>query len=126
MPKSTSSLVIRGGTLVTAADTFVADLAIRDGRIVAIGRELAAGEQEIDASGLQLLPGGVDVHTHLDAPVGDVTAVDDFESGTAAAACGGITTICDYAWQRPGRTIAQAIDEWKAKAAGKTSRSKEE
>lgn len=119
MPEPTWDLVIRGGTLVTAADTFVADVAVRDGRIVAIGRELTAGEQEIDASGLQMLPGGVDVHTHLDAPVGDVTAVDDFESGTAAAACGGITTICDYAWQRPGRTIAQAIDEWKAKAAGK-------
>jgi dihydropyrimidinase len=119
MREPTARLVIRGGTLVTAADTFVADVAIHDGRIVAIGRELAAGEEEMDASGLQVLPGGVDVHTHLDAPVGDVTAVDDFESGTAAGACGGITTICDYAWQRPGRTIEQAIDEWKAKAAGK-------
>ena len=119
MRQSTADLVIRGGTVVTAVDTFEADVAISDGRIVAIGDELAAAGQEIDATGLQVLPGGVDVHTHLDAPVGDVTAIDDFESGTAAAACGGVTTICDYAWQRPGRSIAEAIDEWKAKAAGK-------
>jgi dihydropyrimidinase len=112
-------LVLRGGTVVTASDTVHADIAIRDGRIVAIGSELPAGEREIDVRGLQVLPGGVDVHTHLDAPVGDVTAVDDFESGTAAAACGGITTICDYAWQQPGQTIAQGIDAWKRKAEGK-------
>jgi dihydropyrimidinase len=87
--------------------------------VVAIGTDLGQAHQELEATGLQVLPGGVDVHTHLDAPVGDVTAIDDFESGTAAAACGGITTICDYAWQRPGQTIAQAIDAWKAKAAGK-------
>jgi dihydropyrimidinase len=119
MNQSIPDLVIRGGTVVTAVDSFVADVAIRGGRVVAIGADLAAGEQELDASGLLVLPGGVDVHTHLDAPVGEVTAIDDFESGTAAAACGGVTTICDYAWQRPGLSIAQAIDEWKAKAAGK-------
>jgi dihydropyrimidinase len=113
------ALVIRHGTVVTASDTFQADLGIRDGRIAAIAAGLPRGQQEIDASGLQVLPGGVDVHTHLDAPVGDVTAVDDFESGTAAAACGGITTICDYAWQQPGQTIAQAIETWQAKAHGR-------
>jgi dihydropyrimidinase len=114
-----AELVLRAGTVVTASDSVQADIAIRDGRIVAIGAELPAGEQEIDVRGLQVLPGGVDVHTHLDAPVGDVTAVDDFESGTAAAACGGITTICDYAWQQPGQTIAEGIETWKGKANGK-------
>ncbi len=113
------ALVIRHGTVVTASDTFQADLGIRDGRIAAIAAGLPRGQQEIDASGLQVLPGGVDVHTHLDAPVGDVVTVDDFESGTAAAACGGITTICDYAWQQPGQTIAQAIETWQAKARGR-------
>jgi dihydropyrimidinase len=112
-------LVVRGGTVVTAADAFLADVAIRGGRIQAIGVDLPAATHEIDAHGLQVLPGGVDVHTHLDAPVGDVTAIDDFESGTAAAACGGITTICDYAWQQPGQTIAEGIEAWKAKAVGK-------
>jgi dihydropyrimidinase len=116
---ASAELVLRGGTVVTASDSVLADIAIRDGRIVSIGADLAAGDQEIDVRGMQVLPGGVDVHTHLDAPVGNVTAVDDFESGTAAAACGGITTICDYAWQQPGQTIAAGIDTWKAKASGK-------
>jgi dihydropyrimidinase len=113
-------LVVRGGTLVTASDTALADIGIAGGRIVAIGAQLPPARREIDARGLQVLPGGVDVHTHLDAPVGNVTAVDDFESGTAAAACGGVTTICDYAWQAPGQTLAQAIETWQAKARGKT------
>jgi dihydropyrimidinase len=113
-------LVVRGGTIVTATDTVVADVGVAGGRIVAVAADLPTAPQEIDADGLQVLPGGVDVHTHLDAPVGEVTSVDDFESGTAAAACGGITTICDYAWQAPGQTIAQAIETWKAKARAKT------
>jgi dihydropyrimidinase len=112
-------LIIRGGTVVTATDVVTADVGITDGRIVAVAANLPTAPNEIDARGLQVLPGGVDVHTHLDAPVGDVTAVDDFESGTAAAACGGITTICDYAWQAPGQTIGQAIDAWQNKARGK-------
>jgi dihydropyrimidinase len=116
---SSGTLVIRGGTVVTAADTFAADMAVRDGRIVTIGADLAQGDQEIDASGLQVLPGGIDVHTHLDVSLGDQVSADDFESGTAAAACGGITTICDYAWQQPGQGLAEAIEIWKAKARGK-------
>lgn len=112
-------LVIRGGTLITACDSFVADVAVADGRCVAIGADLEAGEREIDANGLQVMPGGVDVHTHLDAPLGEFRAIDDFESGTAAAACGGITTICDYAWQQPGQTIADALDAWHARASGR-------
>ena len=119
MADATPDLLIRGGTLVSATDTFVADVAIREGRITAIGLDLPGAAQEVDARSLQVLPGGVDVHTHLDAPVGEVTAIDDFESGTAAGACGGITTICDYAWQRPGESLAQGIDAWKRKALGK-------
>src|SRR5262249_21713782 len=113
-------LVVRGGTLVTATDMALADVGIAGGRVVAIGSQLPPAPREIDAHGLRVLPGGVDVHTHLDAPVGNMTAVDDFESGTAAAACGGVTTICDYAWQAPGQTLAQAIEAWQAKARGKT------
>jgi len=113
-------VVVRGGTVVTASDAFVADLAIQDGRIAAVAGSIAEGREEIDARGLLVLPGGVDVHTHLDVEVGGVTTADDFESGTAAAACGGITTICDYAWQRRGQTILDALETWKRKAHGKT------
>jgi dihydropyrimidinase len=113
------SLVIRGGTVITAADTFLADVAVRDGRIVALGVDLPAADREIDASGLQVLPGGIDVHTHLDVTLGGQLSADDFESGTAAAACGGITTICDYAWQQPGQSLSETIETWKAKAHGK-------
>jgi dihydropyrimidinase len=96
-------LVVRGGTVVTASDVFIADVGVSGGQIVAIAKDLPTAPLDIDARGLQVLPGGVDVHTHLDATLGEMTSVDDFESGTAAAACGGITTICDYACQRQTR-----------------------
>ena len=112
-------VVVRGGTVVTATDTFAADVGISGGRIHAIGEGLPRGRQEIDARGLQVLPGGVDVHTHLDLDLGGMITADDFESGTAAAACGGVTTICDYAWQARGQTLAATVETWKAKAAGR-------
>lgn len=112
-------LVIRNGTVATATDTFAADVGITDGQVVAIGRSLRAGREEIDADHLLVLPGGIDPHTHLEAAEGDVPAIDDFESGTAAAARGGITTICDYAWHLPGQTIAETVARWREKAAAK-------
>ena len=112
-------LVVRNGTVATATGSFPADVGVRDGRVVAIGDALPAGASEIDAEHLLVLPGGIDPHTHLDVAVGDVTTADDFESGTAAAARGGITTIVDYAWQTPGRSIADGIAAWEAKAAAK-------
>ena len=115
----TYDLVVRGGTVVTASDSTAADIGVRAGRVAAIGEALAPGAAEIDATGLLVLPGGVDVHTHLDADVGGVRTADDFETGTVAAACGGITTICDYAWQSRGQSLMQAIEAWKAKADGR-------
>jgi dihydropyrimidinase len=112
-------LVVRGGTVVTVTDSFRADVGVDGGRITALEPSLPAGRREIDATGLLVLPGGVDVHTHLDAEVGGLRAVDDFESGTAAAACGGVTTICDYAWQARGQTLTGAIEAWKTKAVGR-------
>jgi dihydropyrimidinase len=112
----TYDLVVRGGTIVTATDRFPGDIGVRAGRIVAIGEALPQGEREVDARGLQVLPGGIDVHTHLDIDLGGMRSIDDFESGTAAAACGGVTTICDYAWQEKGWSLAQTVEAWKVRA----------
>lgn len=115
----TYDLVVRGGTVVTASDSVRADIGVRGGRVAAVGEDLAPGASEIAAAGLLVLPGGVDVHTHLDVEVGGVRTADDFETGTVAAACGGITTICDYAWQSKGQSLLRAIAQWKAKAEGR-------
>jgi dihydropyrimidinase len=112
-------LVVRGGTVATATDSLRVDVGVDGGTISALAPSLPPGRREIDATGLLVLPGGVDVHTHLDVDVGGVRTADDFESGTAAAACGGVTTICDYAWQARGQTLTAAIEAWKARAAGR-------
>ena len=112
-------LVVRGGLVATATDAVVADLGIRGGRIATIDQGLPPNGAEIDARGLVVMPGGVDVHTHLDLDLGAMRTADDFASGTAAAACGGVTTICDYAWQQRGVSVARTIEAWKAKAHGK-------
>jgi dihydropyrimidinase len=113
-------LAIRGGRLVTAERTIEADLGVVDGRIAAIG-DVPSGSasEEINARGLLLLPGVVDAHTHLGGRrtserIGGTA--DDFESGTIAAACGGVTTVIDYARQYPGQSILDAIDETHARA----------
>jgi dihydropyrimidinase len=113
-------LAIRGGTVVTAEATTRADVGIADGRVAELG-SVGDARDEIDASGLLILPGVVDAHTHLDAQFqqNGARTADDFESGTIAAACGGVTTVIDYARQYPGRTLAQAIQDWQARAAGR-------
>jgi dihydropyrimidinase len=112
-------LVVRGGTVVTATESVRADVGVDGGRVTALAPSLPGGRREIDAAGLLVLPGGVDVHTHLDAEVGGMRSIDDFESGTAAAACGGVTTICDYAWQARGQSLTAALEAWKTKAVGR-------
>jgi len=113
--------IITNGRVVTATDTFVSDVAINRGKIAAIGdnlpRENAA--QVIDAAGKYVLPGGIDVHTHLDMPFGGTTSSDDFETGTRAAAFGGTTTLIDFAIQYKGQTLRTAFDAWMEKASGK-------
>ena len=86
--------VIRNGTVVTATDTYVSDIGISGGRITAIADALPVenASKVIDAAGLLVMPGGIDVHTHLDMPFGGTTSADDFETGTIAAAFGGTTT----------------------------------
>ncbi|MBI2900417.1 MAG: dihydropyrimidinase [Planctomycetes bacterium] len=111
--------VITGGTVVTASDSVVADVGIAGGKIAAVGLDLE-GAEKIDARGKYLLPGGIDVHTHLDMPFMGATTADDFESGTTAAACGGTTSIIDFAIQVKGDPLSRALDTWHEKAGGKS------
>jgi len=114
--------LIKGGTVVTASDTFKADLLVEDGKITQLGASLTmAADSTIDATGKYVLPGGIDAHTHLDMPFGGTVSADDFESGTLAAAFGGTTTIVDFAIQQKGGTLRQALDTWHAKAEGKAA-----
>src|SRR6202453_64673 len=113
--------LIRGGTIVTATDTYVGDVGIVGGKISVIGLNLpteGAGKV-IEARGRLVRPGGIDVHTHLDMPFGGTTSADDFETGTVAAAYGGTTTLIDFAIQYKGQTLRHAFDTWMKKADGK-------
>ena len=112
--------VVKGGTIVSASDSVAADVAIRDGKIAAIGIDLE-GDEIIDAKGHYVIPGGIDVHTHLDMPFGGTTTADDFETGTRAAACGGTTTIIDFAIQQKGEALRHGLDTWHGKAEGKAA-----
>ena len=113
--------IIRNGSVVTATDTFVADVAISGGKISAIGSNLPAESASdlIDATGKLVMPGGIDVHTHLDMPFGGTTSADDFETGTRAAVFGGTTTLIDFAIQYKGQALRQAFDTWMKKASNK-------
>jgi dihydropyrimidinase len=113
-------LVIRGGTAATAADVFRTDVGVRDGRIVALAADLPAGDREIDAGGLLVLPGGIDSHCHLDQPTGDESVMaDGFESGTRSAACGGTTTLMPFAAQMKGQSLRDAVLDYHRRAKGK-------
>ncbi|HOE64193.1 MAG TPA: dihydropyrimidinase [Candidatus Sumerlaeota bacterium] len=95
-------LIIRNGTLVTPTDMFHADIAIQGEHIASIGECIACGEspcEEINAQGKYVMPGGIDVHVHLQLPFCGTVSADDFVTGTRAAACGGVTTVIDYAMQ---------------------------
>src|ERR1700726_1723459 len=113
--------VIRNGTVVTATDTSVADVGIAGDKISAIaaGLPVENAGRVIDAANHLVIPGGIDVHTHLDMPFGGTTSADDFETGTIAAAFGGTTTLIDFAIQYKGQTLRQAFDTWMKKADGK-------
>jgi dihydropyrimidinase len=113
--------IITNGRVVTAADTYASDVAISHGKVSAIGQNLPRDNATkiIDAAGKYVLPGGIDVHTHLDMPFGGTNSADDFETGTRAAAFGGTTTLIDFAIQYKGQTLRTAFDTWMQKAAGK-------
>ena len=115
--------LIRGGTVVTADRTFTTDILIKDGviqdLITSVPEDTVNGV--IDATGMLVFPGGIDVHTHLDMPFGGTTSSDDFETGTRAAAFGGTTTIVDFAIQTRGMKMRDAIDVWWKKADGRAT-----
>lgn len=110
--------VIKGGTVVTAGDNFPADVLIEGEQIVAVGQGLS-GDTVIDAGGAYVIPGGIDVHTHLDMPFGGTVSSDDFFSGQRAAAFGGTTMHIDFAIQPKGATLRETLEIWHAKARGK-------
>src|SRR5579864_2811533 len=113
--------IITNGLIVTATDTYAADVGIAEGKVTAIGQDLPQqnATKVLDAKGRLVFPGGIDVHTHLDMPFGGTTSADDFETGTRAAAFGGTTTLIDFAIQYKGQTLRTAFDTWMKKAAGK-------
>src|SRR6266496_2057003 len=113
--------VIRNGTVVTATDTFLADVGISGDKVTAIAAQLPTENagRVLDATGMLLIPGGIDVHTHLDMPFGGTTSADDFQTGTIAAAFGGTTTLIDFAIQYKGQSLRRAFDTWMKKAHDK-------
>ncbi len=119
---NTFDLVIRGGTVVTAADGARADVAIHDGKIMAVGLDLPKGKTELDASGLQVMPSGIDNHVHLAQPAfGGPAMADDFERGTRSAIAGDNTTVLPFALQSRGMSLRKAVEEYHREADGLSS-----
>jgi len=123
-------LIIKNGTIVTATETYQADIGIEGGVIALIGQpslfppQLWGGKrggEVIDAADKYVMPGGVDVHVHLQMTIGDITSSDDFTTGTIAAACGGTTTIIDFIDPKPGQSLHQAVADRRAQADGHTA-----
>src|SRR6201987_3307542 len=113
-------ILIQNGTVVTADRVEMADVLMEGSTIREVRARLdPAGHAVVDATGLFVLPGGVDAHTHMDMPFGGTVSADDFLTGTRAAAIGGTTTIVDFAIQAKGTRMRDALDIWRAKAEGK-------
>ncbi|MCZ8374054.1 MAG: dihydropyrimidinase [Beijerinckiaceae bacterium] len=113
-------LAIRNGTVVTASDTIRCDIGVRGGRIVQLSEAITGATREIDATGLTVLPGGIDSHVHLDQESGpEIRMADGFESGTRAAAAGGTTTVIAFAKQEKGTSLRACVEAYHQKAAGK-------
>lgn len=112
--------LIKNGTVVNADGQSKADVLFAGETIQQVGPNLPAeGHTVIDATGLLVMPGGVDVHTHLDMPFGGTVSADDYRTGTIAAAVGGTTTVIDFVLQSRGHTMAEALEIWLAKSHGK-------
>jgi len=114
--------LISGGLVVSASDAVRADVLVVDAEIAAVGLGLddVRADQTFDATDRYVIPGGVDVHTHMELETSGTVACDDFVTGTAAAAWGGTTTIVDYAGHDRGESLLAGLARWQAKAAGRS------
>jgi len=111
-------VLISGGTVVNATGSRIADVLVENGRIAAVDAGIEAPDAErIDATGLLIVPGGIDAHTHLDYETGVAHTADDFETGTRSAAFGGTTTVVDFAFQHKNESPIAAFEEWRGRAA---------
>ncbi|RMG78503.1 MAG: dihydropyrimidinase [Chloroflexi bacterium] len=112
-------ILFQGGTIITATEMVQADLLVEGETIALIGQNLdPTGHEVVNCAGKYLMPGGIDVHTHLDLPFGATSSNDDFDIGHMAAAFGGTTTHIDFATQRHGETLAQGLEKWWRKSEG--------
>lgn len=113
-------LVITNARVATAADTFDANIGIKDGKIVVVGSYLPPAKKTIDAAGRVVTPGGVDAHCHLDQPMpAPMKMADDFDTGTRAAACGGTTTVIPFAAQEKGQSLRDAVNDYHRRSDGR-------
>jgi dihydropyrimidinase len=112
--------LIQGGKVVSASQIRLADVLIEGETIAEVAAGIdSTGHTIVDAKGMLVLPGGIDVHTHLDMPFGGTVSADDYEWGTRAAAIGGTTTVIDFALQSMGKSMREAFKTWRAKSEGK-------
>ncbi len=111
------SILIKNGRIITATDDYVADIYIEGESIQAIGTNLnVKADQEMDATGKLVLPGGIDPHVHLDMPFMGTYSSDNYETGTRAALFGGTTTVIDFILQTQGKSLQSALQEWKGRS----------
>ena len=111
------SVLIKNGRVITATDDYVADIYIEGEKVIAIGKNLTQqAEKVIDASGLLVMPGGIDPHVHLDMPFMGTYSSDNYETGTRAALFGGTTMVIDFVLQTQGKSLKSALDEWKGRS----------
>lgn len=109
MSKNTD-LVIKNGIIVTASESYKADVAVKDGKITMISDGIESeGDMIVDAAGKLVLPGAIDAHVHLELPVSGTVSADSYEAGTRAAACGGTTMVFDFATQEKGMGLVEAV-----------------
>ena len=104
--------LIQHGTIINSDDTLKTDVLVENGKIIAVGENLnATNAKTVDASGKYILPGAIDAHTHLEMPFNGTVSADSYFAGTRAAACGGVTTVFDFAIQRKGMSIQDIYQE---------------
>ena len=114
-------ILFKGGSIVTAKGIRRADVLVSGDKIVAVGRVMGVDAKTLDVSGKLIFPGFIDAHTHFDLEVSDTVTADRFDSGSASALAGGVTTVVDFATQNKGETLSDALNNWHMKAFANSS-----